>query len=344
VRIGIVIPAHDAAPWIADAIGSVLRQTHRAWSLVVVDDGSTDATAAVVQPFLADPRIALIRQDRAGVSAARNRGMAACGDVQALLFLDADDWLAPDALARLALALEQAPCAAACSGPAGFVAEHDAPGASAARLLRGVSGDVLVRLLTRNRFANGGQVLVRIEAMLQAGGFRPDLGYGEDWEFLVRIASLGRFARAAGSGPIAYIRRRGEGAYLRQATDPAAFTGCMAAIFDNPALAARLGAARVGRLRAAAAAENKWIIARALLAGGRRTEGLAALRTALAAKPSLKRAALTALMHVRPPGYPRKGGGSAATAASARPLSTARSNGVPGRTKPAETMLASSRS
>jgi len=79
VHIGVVIPAYDAAHWIADAVASVRSQTHRDWRLVVVDDGSTDGTGAVVAAF-DDPRIRLIRQDNAGVSAARNRGFAElCG-------------------------------------------------------------------------------------------------------------------------------------------------------------------------------------------------------------------------------------------------------------------------
>ncbi len=301
MRIGIIIPAYNAAPWIAEAIGSVIRQTHGAWSLAVVDDGSDDATAVIVRPFLSDPRIALITQDRAGVSAARNRGMAACGDAEALLFLDADDWLAPDALARLAHALDATPRAAAAFGPAGFIAEHARPGARAARVLAGRQGDILPWLLERNLFANCGHVLIRAEAMREAGGFRPDLGYGEDWEFLVRVAALGRFARAAGPAPVAYIRRRAGGAYLRQATQAAAFAGCMAAIFDNEALRARLGAARLDCIRAAAEAENQWIMGRALLTHGRHAEGRAALRRSLSAKPSLKRRAMMAMAHVLHP-------------------------------------------
>lgn len=298
VRIGIVIPAHDAAPWIAEAIGSVLGQTHQAWSLVVVDDGSTDATAAVACRFLFDSRVALVRQDHAGVSAARNRGIAACGDAEAMLFLDADDWLTPNALARLDRALEAAPCAAAASGPAWFAAK---PGAPAMRKLPGASGDILVRLLRRNLFANGGHVLIRAEAVRQIGGFHPDLAYGEDWEFLVRIAALARFVSLAGTAPVAFIRRRGDGAYLRQATDAAAFAGCMAAIFGNEALRALLGTAQLERIRAAAAAENQWIMGRALLARGRRADGRAALRRSLAARPGLKRAALAAVLHILHP-------------------------------------------
>jgi glycosyltransferase involved in cell wall biosynthesis len=75
MRIGIVTPAYNAASWIGDAIASVIGQTHDDWAMVVVDDGSTDATADIVARA-GDARIRLIRQANAGVSAARNHGMA----------------------------------------------------------------------------------------------------------------------------------------------------------------------------------------------------------------------------------------------------------------------------
>ena len=75
MHIGVVVPAYNAASWVGDAIASVIAQTHRDWSLVVVDDGSTDGTGAVAANFR-DARIRLIRQANAGVSAARNRGIA----------------------------------------------------------------------------------------------------------------------------------------------------------------------------------------------------------------------------------------------------------------------------
>jgi hypothetical protein len=79
MRIGIVVPAYNAAPWIGGAVASVIAQTHRDWMLVVVDDGSTDGTAGIVEGF-ADARVRLVRQANSGVSAARNCGVAElCG-------------------------------------------------------------------------------------------------------------------------------------------------------------------------------------------------------------------------------------------------------------------------
>ena len=137
----IIIPAYNAATWIGSCLGSVLAQTHGDWDAIVVDDGSTDGTAELVAGF-ADPRIHLIRQDNAGVSSARNRGLSALPATDSVLFLDADDWLAPDALARLIKPLETFPRAIAAAGPCGFMREHAAPGSRPYRIKRPPAGDL----------------------------------------------------------------------------------------------------------------------------------------------------------------------------------------------------------
>ncbi len=271
----------------------------------MVDDGSSDRTAEIVAGF-ADPRIRLIHQTPAGVAAARNRGLEAV-EAEAILFLDADDWLAPDALARLTGALAAAPRAVAACGPCGFMAEDARPGARPESVLRCPrrcrgrgrrGGDLLEPLLERNLFANGGHLLIRMNAIRVARGFRSGLAYGEDWEFCIRLALQGGFTAVAERAPVLFVRRRREGAYLRMATEMASFEPCMEAVFANPALGARLGPNRLATLRGRAEAENFWVSGRAALAQHRVALGRQRLRRSVRAKPSLRRAAIVAAAHL----------------------------------------------
>ncbi len=293
MHIAVIIPAYNVAPYLRDAILSVLRQSHRDWSLVVVDDGSTDATPAIAAAFH-DPRIGLIRQANAGVSAARNRGIAASkGD--AVVFLDADDWLAPNALVRLAAVLDACPAANIAAGVYARVAQDG----SVHRAPRPPQGDLLRRLLVQNLFANGGQLLIRRAAVDTAGGFRQELTYGEDWEYWTRLAAGGTFATAAGRDPVLFVRERPGSAYLRMATDPASFAPGLDAIYTNPSLPDRVDPNRLPVLRRRAEADVAWVIGRELIRHGRCRDGRRWLGRSLRREPAPKRCALAALSWLR---------------------------------------------
>jgi glycosyltransferase involved in cell wall biosynthesis len=96
--VSVITPAWNAERFIGDAIASVLAQTFTNWEMVIVDDGSTDGTAALVETYAArNPRIRLLRQQNAGPSAARNHAMReARGSFFA--FLDSDDRWTPEFL------------------------------------------------------------------------------------------------------------------------------------------------------------------------------------------------------------------------------------------------------
>src|SRR5215472_10802511 len=107
--VSVVIPVFNEAGVVRRAIGSVLTQELAPLEIIVVDDGSTDATPSVLGTF--GDRIRVLRQANAGAAAARNTGAAAASG-EYLAFLDADDEWHPAMLSRTAGLLERNPCAA----------------------------------------------------------------------------------------------------------------------------------------------------------------------------------------------------------------------------------------
>lgn len=105
--VSVIIPTYNRLEYLARAIESVRAQTFADWELIVVDDGSDDGSAQMVEA-LGDPRIQLIRQPRQGVSAARNRGIQAARHPWIAL-LDSDDRWQPTKLERQVAVLQSEP-------------------------------------------------------------------------------------------------------------------------------------------------------------------------------------------------------------------------------------------
>ena len=105
--VSVVVPCYNAAPYVREAVLSVLSQTRPPLEVLVIDDGSTDDSGAVVQA-IDDPRVRYHRQENGGAAAARNLGLdLARGDLVG--FLDADDLWRPHALEVLASMIEASP-------------------------------------------------------------------------------------------------------------------------------------------------------------------------------------------------------------------------------------------
>jgi glycosyltransferase involved in cell wall biosynthesis len=179
-----IIPTFNRAALVGEAIESLLRQTYPACEIVVVDDGSTDDTPAVLARF--GERIRKIRTSNRGCAAARNTGIGlARGDY--LAFVDSDDVAPPDKLALQVPILDGSPEVGFVYGPSlAFGAElpceqllipvqPDAEGSVAAGLF----------MTTRIGFDS---VLLRREAVERAGGFDESLRHNEDTDLLLRTA------------------------------------------------------------------------------------------------------------------------------------------------------------
>ncbi len=107
--VSVITPAFDVGPWITDALDSVRAQTETRFEHLVVDDGSTDDTAAIVAArATADPRVRLVSVPKAGSGAARNTGLAAT-TAPFVAFLDGDDRWHPDFLRRQLAAFARVP-------------------------------------------------------------------------------------------------------------------------------------------------------------------------------------------------------------------------------------------
>ncbi|MGB8691231.1 MAG: glycosyltransferase family A protein, partial [Microcoleus sp.] len=108
MNVSIIIPAYNSAETIAETLTSVQAQTVSHWEAIIVDDGSSDRTTEVANQFVTDRRIRLLSQSNQGVSVARNAGIA-LAKFDWLLFLDADDWISPLYLEKMAAALQKDP-------------------------------------------------------------------------------------------------------------------------------------------------------------------------------------------------------------------------------------------
>jgi prepilin-type processing-associated H-X9-DG protein len=106
-KVSVITPVYNGAQYLAIALDSLLAQTFADWELIVVDDGSTDATPLVLEHYN-DPRITRVRQANAGEAAARNNGLSrATGEYVA--FLDSDDLYLPNALADMTAYMDAHP-------------------------------------------------------------------------------------------------------------------------------------------------------------------------------------------------------------------------------------------
>ena len=183
--VGVVIPCFNQARYLPAAVGSVRAQAYAPIECVVVDDGSTDRTAAVASRL----GVRVLRQPNAGVAAARNAGLAAMR-TDLVAFLDADDELLPDAIAAEVAAFESHPHAAAVVGRCQPI---DADGRVLPSRHHDVDPTNLYReWLPRNFVWTPGAAMFKRGALEEIGGFAVDLGPAADYAVYLRLARTNR--------------------------------------------------------------------------------------------------------------------------------------------------------
>lgn len=183
-KFSVIIPLYNKEREIGNAIRSVLAQTYAPAEIIVVDDGSTDGGAEIIHGFRS-PLVKFIGQANAGVSAARNRGMAeASGDCYA--FLDADDEWRPQFLEKIAGMMELFPgCGLYCTGFDIVRGGKAHPAAQPAE--EGVVGDYFGQAMSLY-IASGSSSAIPAQVIKETGGFPEGMKLGEDQYMWTKIA------------------------------------------------------------------------------------------------------------------------------------------------------------
>ena len=190
MTLSVVIPARDAAANLAETLDSLLAQTRTDWQAIIVDDGSTDETRQLAEAYAArDKRFRLLSDGRPaeGVSAARNRGIAAATG-RWLSFLDADDWLEPAFIEKMIGAAEaQRGCDVVyCSFRHVTLDGRQGPATLNTRVAR-APFETLARVCPLLIHT----VVLQRTLAVELGGFDPALRTNEDWDFWQRLARTG---------------------------------------------------------------------------------------------------------------------------------------------------------
>ena len=205
--VSVVIPTYNHALFLREAVDSVLAQTVAPVEIIVVDDGSSDETPAILASY--GDRIRVIRQENGGVAVARNTGIvAARGEL--LAFLDSDDVWLPRKLELQLQLFDRDPDLGLVHSA---VEDFDESGALGVSI--GLEGWVAADLLRLDRLvvrAPGSSVVVPKRVAEEVGGYDRRLPPSEDWDFCYRVALRYRFGCV--SEPLVRYRLHGGGIHM----------------------------------------------------------------------------------------------------------------------------------
>lgn len=191
--LSVILPVHNCRRYLAAAIASIRAQTHSDFEFILVDDGSTDGSARVIDRAAAtDPRVRVLRRPNTGIVGALNDGLAASqGDFIARM--DGDDLAEPARFATQLAFLADCPDCVAVGSAVWFI---DPDGAVIDRYAPPVDHAAIERELLRG---NGGALIhpalmLRRSAIAAVGGYRREFDRAEDLDLFLRLACRGRLA------------------------------------------------------------------------------------------------------------------------------------------------------
>jgi len=218
-QFSIVIPCYNYGHWLTRAVASVLAQGGDDWELLIIDDGSTDDTAQVARELLArhPGRLRFLSQPNRGAAAARNRGIDETGG-EYLIFLDADDELAPGALATYRELLARMPAADLLAGAHRAVDERGRSKLQAVGRLPATPKRRLRAYLFGKRIHLTGSAAAFRRAALSARRYPERLPAAEDIPVFAHFLATGRIAVTPAVVAIAHRH----GGSLRHDTERAA--------------------------------------------------------------------------------------------------------------------------
>ena len=304
----VLMAVHNGMPHLPEAVDSIRRQTLSAWRFVIVDDGSTDATADYLDQ-LDDPRIEVVHQSNEGLGPALNRGLALCG-TEFLARMDSDDIAHPARLEQQAAFLRKRPEV----GLVGTQIERFGEVRTGSRSLLPCDHRAIMAHLMKGLPALYHPTLMCRTALLKEIGGYWRHRMGEDWDMLLRMGEAARLANL--DRVLLSYQFRAEsltGAYMAEtraavayAVDCARRRRSGAATVDFEAFMARRRAAPWWR-RAAEALEIharcQYRLAVGEILGSRRARGCLRLIWAAVCSPRLTRQRVARILqHWRPLG------------------------------------------
>ncbi len=188
-RISVITPTYNRAGFIAEAVQSVLDQSMGDFEHLIVDDGSTDDTRMVLEPFLEDPRVHYFYQDNQGQSVARNKALS-CAKGEMVCFLDSDNVWLPGKLESQIRAMEENPDTDVIYGDTIIIDENG--NELSRKNMKRYSGHIAAQMLKDNCVSMN-TTMTRRHCFEEMGGMSGKRRVADDYDLWLRFSSKYRF-------------------------------------------------------------------------------------------------------------------------------------------------------